>query len=47
MKITIEIHHASNNLVLLCDLEDSVVGLVGDSEIYGAILHRREVMKIS
>ena len=45
MKITIEIHHASNNSVLLGDLEDSVVGVVVDSEIYGAILHRREVME--
>ena len=45
MKITIEIHHAGNNSVLLGDLEDSVVGVVVDSEIYGAILHRREVME--
>ena len=45
MKNSIEIRHASNNPVLLCDPEDGVVGVVGDSEIYGAILHRREVME--
>ena len=46
MKITIEILHASNNPVLSRDPQDNVVRVIDDTEIYSAILHRREVMEI-
>ena len=42
MKNTIEICHESGNPVLLCkDNGDTLVGVVGNSEIYSAILHRQ------
>ena len=45
MKIAIEILHASNNPVLLCDPQDNVVWVIDDNEIYSVILHRSEVME--
>ena len=41
MKSAIEIRHASSNSVLLCTPDQTVAGIVGDREIYSAILHKR------
>ncbi len=45
MKDAMEIRHASNQPVVLCEDEGAVIGIVGDNEIYSAILHRREALE--
>ena len=45
MKDAIEIRHASNEPVVLCEDEGAVVGIVSDKEIYSAILHRKAAVE--
>ncbi len=45
MKNTIEICHVSKYPVLLFDSDRKIVGVVDESEIYSAILHKREAIK--
>ena len=45
LKDAMEIRHASNQPVVLCEDEGAVIGIVGDNEIYSAILHRREALE--
>ncbi len=42
MKSAIEIRHASNQPVILCEKDGTVAGVVSNKEIYSAILHKRE-----
>ena len=44
MKDTIEICHASKSPVLLYDTDRRIVGVVDENEIFGAILHKRDVV---